>query len=65
MKPAIEIIPKFKTESDERKFWEQTDTTRYFDLSNLKPANFPNLTNKKVDRKSAALKKTFTSKKFD
>ncbi|MBT8515460.1 hypothetical protein G6727_08345 [Polynucleobacter paneuropaeus] len=65
MKPTIQIIPKFKTESDERKFWEQTDTTRYFDLSNFMSANFPNLKNKKVDRKLAALKKTVTSKEFD
>jgi hypothetical protein len=38
-------IPKFKSEADERAFWEDAsnDTTEYFDWSKAKLVVFPNL----------------------
>ncbi len=36
-------IPTFKNEQEERKFWEDHDTTEYFDTSKVKMHRFPNL----------------------
>ncbi len=36
-------IPKFKSEQEERLFWETHDTADYFDLSKAKRVTFPNL----------------------
>jgi len=36
-------LPKFKTEKEERKFWETHDTANFFDLSKAAPVKFPNL----------------------
>jgi predicted DNA binding CopG/RHH family protein len=36
-------IPTFKTESQERKFWETHDSADYIDLSKAVPVRFPNL----------------------
>ena len=36
-------IPKFKSESEERKFWETHDTIEYFDLDHPIQLGFPNL----------------------
>jgi predicted DNA binding CopG/RHH family protein len=36
-------IPKFKTESEERVFWEENDSSDYLDWSTAKQAIFPNL----------------------
>lgn len=36
-------IPKFASESEERKFWESHDSTEYIDWSKAKFAEFPNL----------------------
>jgi predicted DNA binding CopG/RHH family protein len=36
-------IPVFKTEEEERKFWETSDTSDYFDWSKAEPVVFPNL----------------------
>lgn len=36
-------IPDFKTEAEERAFWETHDGVEYFDLSQAKKAVFPNL----------------------
>lgn len=45
MKKKLKPIPKFKTEAEERKFWESpdNDTTKYFDISKAFLAHFPNL----------------------
>ena len=43
MKKNPKPIPKFKTEAEERRFWEREDSTRYFDWSKAKRARFPNL----------------------
>jgi len=36
-------IPKFKSEQEEREFWETHDTADYFDLSKAQRVTFPNL----------------------
>jgi predicted DNA binding CopG/RHH family protein len=37
------IVPKFRTEAEERAFWESHDTADYFDLGKAQRARFPNL----------------------
>ena len=39
----LKKIPSFKTEKEERKFWESHDTSEYLDLSKAKRAVLPNL----------------------
>jgi predicted DNA binding CopG/RHH family protein len=39
LKPA----PRFKNESEERKYWESHDSADRIDWSKAKPARFPNL----------------------
>ncbi|MBF0522550.1 MAG: BrnA antitoxin family protein [Candidatus Omnitrophica bacterium] len=39
----LKPIPKFKSESDERKFWTTHDSTEYVDWSKARKAVFPNL----------------------
>jgi len=36
-------IPDFKSEADERIFWEDQDSTDYLDWGQARPASFPNL----------------------
>jgi predicted DNA binding CopG/RHH family protein len=44
MRPnAKRKVPKFKTEAEERKFWESQDSADYVDWSKGKQVNFPNL----------------------
>jgi hypothetical protein len=42
---STKTIPKFKTEADERKFWEDAanDATEYFDASTMQVSKFTNL----------------------
>ena len=42
---ATKLIPKFKNEAAERKFWEDdaNDATEYFDASHMQVAKFTNL----------------------
>lgn len=42
-KKALKPIPKFRSEAEERKFWETHDTTEYVDWSKAQRASFPNL----------------------
>ena len=42
-RPAKRKVPKFRTEADERKFWESHDSGDYVDWSKAKGINFPNL----------------------
>ena len=37
------ILPKFKNESEERKFWDKIELTDYYDADDLVPVVFPNL----------------------
>jgi predicted DNA binding CopG/RHH family protein len=43
MTRKLKPIPKFRTEAEERKFWETHDTTDYLDWSKAQRARFPNL----------------------
>jgi len=42
-KPKLKRIPKFSSEAEERAFWEEQDSTEYFDWSQARVARFPNL----------------------
>ena len=42
-KKALKPIPKFRSEAEERKFWETHDTTEYVDWSKAQRGSFPNL----------------------
>jgi predicted DNA binding CopG/RHH family protein len=39
----LKSIPVFKTEADERRFWETHDSTDYIDWSKAQRVRFPNL----------------------
>lgn len=39
----LKPIPVFKTEDEERKFWDNADTTEYFDMDSVRLVRFPNL----------------------
>ena len=39
----LKTPPQFKTETEERKFWETHDSTDYVDWSKAERARFPNL----------------------
>ena len=43
MKRKLKPIPSFKSEAEERKFWETHDTTEYLDWSKAEWVRFPNL----------------------
>jgi len=42
-KKEIKPIPVFKSEDEEREFWDKADTSEYFDWSTAKQVRFPNL----------------------
>ena len=39
----LKRIPKFKSETEERLFWESNTSSDYVDWSKAEPASFPNL----------------------
>lgn len=39
----LKKLPKFKSITEEKKFWEQHDSTEYLDWTKAKRAAFPNL----------------------
>jgi predicted DNA binding CopG/RHH family protein len=39
----LKNLPEFKTEAEEREFWETHDSTDYLDWDQAKPASFPKL----------------------
>jgi predicted DNA binding CopG/RHH family protein len=43
MKKALDPIPSFAGEAEERAFWERADTTRHLDWSRATRARLPNL----------------------
>jgi predicted DNA binding CopG/RHH family protein len=43
MTKKLKTVPKFRSEAEERVFWETHDTADYFDLSKAKRVQFPNL----------------------
>src|ERR1700687_6076102 len=42
-RPARKAIPTFRSEAEERHFWETHDTSPFVDWSNARVAVFPNL----------------------
>lgn len=43
MKKPFEPIPGFRTEAEERAYWEAHDSTQHVDWSKARPARLPNL----------------------
>ena len=43
MKQRLKKLPKFKSEDEEREFWDTHNSTDYFDWSKAKQVIFPNL----------------------
>lgn len=43
MSKKLKKIPKFKSEKEERAFWQKVDSTEYVDYSKMEKASFPNL----------------------
>ena len=43
MRKKLRPVPRFRSEAEERTFWESHDTADYFDLSKARRASFPNL----------------------
>ncbi|HSX19061.1 MAG TPA: BrnA antitoxin family protein [Candidatus Saccharimonadales bacterium] len=39
----LKKIPNFKSEAEERQFWQSHDSTQYVDYSTARRASFPNL----------------------
>lgn len=42
-KPSLKPIPEFRSEAEERRFWETHDSTAYVDWSKARFVKFPNL----------------------
>ena len=53
MPRQLKKIPKFKSEKQEREFWQTHDSTKYVDWSKAERVSFPNL---KVTSKPATPK---------
>jgi predicted DNA binding CopG/RHH family protein len=43
MKKRLKAIPQFANEKEERKFWEQNDSSDYLDWNEAQPVVMPNL----------------------
>ncbi len=43
MKKKLKPIPKFKSEKEERQFWQEVDSTEYVDYSKMERWQFPEL----------------------
>jgi predicted DNA binding CopG/RHH family protein len=43
MSKKLKQVPRFRSEAEERAFWESHDTADYFDLSKAQRVRFPNL----------------------
>ena len=43
MRKKLKPIPRFRSEAEERAFWESHDSADYFDLSKAQRMRFPNL----------------------
>jgi predicted DNA binding CopG/RHH family protein len=43
MSKSLKTIPKFRSEAEERRFWETHDSSDYLDWSKAKRVRFPNL----------------------
>ncbi len=54
MKKKLKPIPHFRTEAEEREFWETHDSSDYVDLSKARRVSFPNL---KLSTSSTSIQK--------
>lgn len=43
MSKKLKRIPRFKSEKEEREFWQMVDSTEYVDYSRMENWQFPNL----------------------
>jgi predicted DNA binding CopG/RHH family protein len=43
MNKKFKTVPQFRSEAEERKFWQTHDTADYFDLSKAQRVRLPNL----------------------
>jgi predicted DNA binding CopG/RHH family protein len=43
MNKKFKTVPQFRSEAEERKFWQTHDTAEYFDLSKAQRVRLPNL----------------------
>lgn len=43
MKTQLKVVPEFANEEEERKFWEQNDSSDYLDWNKAQPVVMPNL----------------------
>ncbi len=43
MSKRLKTVPKFRSEAEERRFWETHDSTDYVDWSKARRVRFPNL----------------------
>ena len=43
MPKKLKPIPKFKSEKEEREFWQKADSAEYLDWSQAEKVSFPNL----------------------
>ena len=43
MKKQLKVIPEFSNEEEQRKFWEQNDSSDYLDWNEAQPVVMPNL----------------------
>jgi len=53
MNSELKPIPRFRSEAEERKFWETHDSTEYVDWSKAQRVRFPNL---KLSTRSISLR---------
>jgi predicted DNA binding CopG/RHH family protein len=53
MAKRLKPVPKFRSEAEERRFWESHDSTPHVDWAQAKAARFPNL---KPSTKSISLR---------
>ena len=43
MPKKLKPVPRFRSEAEERAFWQRSDTTEYLDWSKAQRVSFPNL----------------------
>ena len=55
MEKRLKPIPRFATEAEERRFWENNDSFDYVDWDKVVKVRFPNLLARGVDRAASDL----------
>jgi CopG antitoxin of type II toxin-antitoxin system len=54
VKKKLKRISKFRSEAEERRFWETHDSTKYVDWSKARRVRFPNLKLSKADEQASS-----------